>query len=160
MAIEYSAMFGKESSKATVFNDYEDVIKPALKAGYKVKICRIKIYKKDGIILGIKPVYEITDIQGKVKKEEKPHHSKAVGFFTSREAMNFKGDDYLSHISGRAKDYITKIKVVSSNHKDIIEYGVNEGSEFHIIPKFDKGIVALAGSFGECLCTLRGYSLC
>eukprot|EP00826_Nyctotherus_ovalis_P065549 TRINITY_DN9639_c0_g1_i2.p1 TRINITY_DN9639_c0_g1~~TRINITY_DN9639_c0_g1_i2.p1 ORF type:complete len:374 (-),score=34.21 TRINITY_DN9639_c0_g1_i2:102-1223(-) len=159
IVVEFTAMYGSESSNSTAFNDYEEVVRPALKAGSKVKICRIKIYKKDKRILGIKPVYEVTDTGGNVRKEVRPHHGKSVGFFTSREVLNFKGSDFLSHITGRAKERITKIKIVSSNKMDVIEYGVNEGSEFLMIPKSGTGIIAIAGSFDDNLRTLRSYSL-
>jgi len=159
MSVEFSAMYGHESSIATAFNDYEDVVKPALKDGFKVKISRVKIYKKENILLGIKVVYSITDLAGKVKKVEKPHYGKNVGFFTGREAMNFKEPDYLLYVAGRAKNSITKIKIASSNKKDVIEFGVNVGSEFNTIPKRGIGIIAFAGSFDTCLRTLRTYSL-
>lgn len=156
--VEFTAMFGKETPTAKKFNDYEDVVLPALKAGFKVKISRIKIYKKNNILLGIKPVYEITCKSGKMKKEERPHYSSEVGFFTSRDAMNFKGKDYLSHIAGRANDCIRKIKIVSSNGQ-IIEFGPNEGSEFLMVPKSKTGILAFSGSVDASLCTLRAYFL-
>jgi len=156
--IEYSAEFGTSSPDGKPFNDFETVVLPALKEGCKVRVCRLKTYKNDTGIIGIKPVYQITDKLGKTRKQEVQHWSKSVGFFTSRGAFNFKEDDYISYIQGKALMIIKQLKIINSKNKVVIEHGKNEGAEFMIIPNHHGPVLAFSGSVGEYLYTLRVYS--
>lgn len=153
--IEFSKMFGIDCPGAVKFNDYEELVAPTLRDGGKIRISRVKLYRNKTGIMGIKPVYTAIDKYGNVAKYERPHRSKAVGFFTSRASINFSLSNYPKIIEGAYTDIITYLRIVSTDAK-AAESGKQQGNKFAIDSKASH-IIALAGSFNDYLYTLRAY---
>eukprot|EP00826_Nyctotherus_ovalis_P050533 TRINITY_DN6199_c0_g5_i3.p1 TRINITY_DN6199_c0_g5~~TRINITY_DN6199_c0_g5_i3.p1 ORF type:complete len:365 (+),score=53.88 TRINITY_DN6199_c0_g5_i3:132-1226(+) len=153
--VEFSEMFGTDCPSAAKFNDYEELVAPILRNGGKIRISRIKLYKDKTGIIGIKPVYTAIDKYGNVAKYERPHRSKAVGFFTSRASIDFSLSNYPKVIEGSYTNLITYLRVVSTNTKTA-ESGKQQGKKFAMESKANH-VIALAGSFSDYLYTLRAY---
>ena len=158
--VECTLSFGLQCPKGTPFDDYTDVVYPALCAGSRVRISRMKVYNCSEGIMGMKVVYEITDAAQKVTKKLQWHRSKKVGLFTSTKSCNFKPGDHVVAIQGKYTENIRMLRITINNEPKIaIECGKDIGSEFLGVPSHNGPIIAFSGTVGEYLYTIRAYAM-